>query len=83
MNGLDTKYLLSDQPLEISINNSNEAIVVNAGGYGYYRVAYSPELLTRLQGPELARLPVIERYSIVDDAWNAIVAGRLAAIDFV
>jgi len=39
VNGSDTKYLLSDQPLEISINNSNDAIVVNAGGYGYYRVA--------------------------------------------
>ena len=33
--------------------------------------------------PELAKLAVIERYSIVDDAWNAVVAGRLAAIDFV
>ena len=83
INGTDAKYLLSDQPLEISINNSNEAIVINAGGYGYYRVAYSPELLTRLQGPELAKLAVIERYSLVDDAWNAVVAGRLAAIDFV
>ena len=83
INGIETKYLLSDQALEIPVANDNATIVVNAGGFGSYRVAYSPELLTRLQGPELAKLAVIERYSLVDDAWNAVVAGRLAAIDFV
>lgn len=83
INGKETKYLLSDQELEISVANDNAAIVVNAGGYGYYRVAYSPELLLRLQGQELAQLATIERYSLVDDAWNAVVAGRLEAIDYI
>ena len=83
INGIETKYLLSDQALEIDIANDNAAIVVNAGGYGYYRVAYSPELLSRLQGRELAQLATIERYSLVDDAWNAVVAGRLQAIDYI
>ena len=83
INGIETKYLLSDQTLEIDIANDNAAIVLNAGGYGYYRVAYSPELLSRLQGRELAQLATIERYSLVDDAWNAVVAGRLQAIDYV
>jgi len=83
INGIETKYLLSDQALEIDIANDNAAIVVNAGGYGYYRVAYSPELSSRLQGRELAQLATIERYSLVDDAWNAVVAGRLQAIDYI
>ncbi|MEI7506160.1 MAG: M1 family metallopeptidase [Actinomycetes bacterium] len=83
INGIETKYLLSDQALEIPVVKDNAAIVVNAGGFGYYRVTYSPELLSRLRGSELAKLAVIERYSLVDDAWNAVVAGRLAAIDFV
>ena len=26
---------------------------------------------------------MIERYNLVDDAWNAVVAGRLEAIDFL
>ena len=83
INGTESKHLLSDQALEILVGNDNATIVVNAGGYGYYRVAYSPELLSRLQGQELAQLATIERYSLVDDAWNAVVAGRLQAIDYI
>lgn len=83
INETETKYLLSDQSLEIPLTDSRSAIVVNAGGYGYYRVAYSPELLARLQGEELLKLATIERYSLVDDAWNAVVAGRLEASAFI
>jgi len=83
INGTESKHLLSDQALEIPVGNDNATIVVNAGGYGYYRVAYSPDLLSRLQGSELAQLATIERYSLVDDAWNAVVAGRLQAIDYI
>lgn len=58
-------------------------IVVNAGGRGFYRVAYSPELLGRLTGAALGTLDTLERYNLVDDAWNAVVAGKLAAADFL
>lgn len=58
-------------------------IVVNAGGRGFYRVAYSPELLGRLTGAALATLDTLERYNLVDDAWNSVVAGKLGAADFL
>ena len=56
-------------------------MIVNAGGHGFYRVAYSDELRARISGAVLASLSTLERYNLVDDAWNDVVAGRLAAAD--
>jgi puromycin-sensitive aminopeptidase len=47
------------------------------------RVAYDDTLRARLVGDALAKLTVIERYNLVDDAWNAVIAGRLAASDYL
>ena len=58
-------------------------VVVNAGGHGFYRIAYSDELRSRISGEVLGSLDTLERYNLVDDAWSAVVAGRLAAIDFL
>ena len=58
-------------------------VVVNAGGHGFFRVAYSDELRSRMSGEVLGSLDTLERYNLVDDAWNAVVAGRLAATDFL
>ena len=63
--------------------DSNAAVVVNAGGHGFYRVAYSDELRARLTGAVLASLDSLERYNLVDDAWQEVVAGRLAAADYL
>jgi puromycin-sensitive aminopeptidase len=57
-------------------------VVVNAGGHGFYRVAYSPELRDRLLD-SLADLDTLERYLLVDDAWNAVVAGRADAVELL
>ncbi len=55
--------------------------VVNAGGHGFVRVGYSPELRERLLG-RLMDLSPIERYQLVDDAWASTVAGEMSAADF-
>jgi len=36
-----------------------------------------------LTGETLASLTVIDRYNLVDDAWNAVITGRLHAADFL
>ena len=46
------------------------------------RVAYDTTLRARLAG-ELHSLTIIDRYNLVDDAWNEVVAGRLGAADFL
>jgi puromycin-sensitive aminopeptidase len=49
---------------------------VNADANGFFRVDYDAALLDRLAGPALAALTTAERYSLVDDAWASVVAGR-------
>ena len=79
----ESKVLLSTPEMLVNLPHPNDPIVVNAEGHGFYRVAYSPELLRRLDATTIRGLSVIERYNLVDDAWNAVVAGRLEAIDFL
>ncbi len=59
------------------------AVVVNAGGHAFVRVAYDAELRGRLGRDTLGSLSVVERYALVDDAWNAVLAGRLSAMEFL
>jgi puromycin-sensitive aminopeptidase len=79
----DTKVLLDTPAARVPLPAANAPVVVNSGGHGFYRVAYSPALLARLDATTIQGLSVIERYNLVDDAWNAVVAGRLGAIDFL
>ncbi|MEY3091495.1 MAG: hypothetical protein RIU67_278 [Actinomycetota bacterium] len=75
--------LLTESSIDIDLADASAPIVVNAGGSGFYRVAYSAELLGRIDRAVLRSLTTIERYNLVDDAWNAVVAGRLAAADYL
>jgi puromycin-sensitive aminopeptidase len=75
--------LLDDEPIEIPLARAEDVVIVNSGGHGFYRVAYSPELLARVDRSVLARSSTVERYNLVDDAWSAVVAGRLSAVDFL
>ena len=78
-----TVALLTESTLDVELADTSVPIVVNAGGSGFYRVAYSAELLARIDRTVLRSLTTIERYNLVDDAWNAVVAGRLAAADYL
>ncbi|MGA1672408.1 MAG: M1 family metallopeptidase [Ilumatobacteraceae bacterium] len=57
------------------------AVVVNAGGHGFLRVAYDRALLDRLE--DIRALETLERYNLVDDAWNAVLADRLDVVDLL
>lgn len=77
-----TKVLLEDDSVRVPLVSPDAVVVVNADGPGFYRVAYSDALLARLSGEALAGLSTLERYNLVDDAWSAVVAGRLGAAEF-
>ena len=81
--GTETKVLLETDETRVPLLDAAGAVVVNAGGHGFFRVAYSAELLARLSGVQLRSMDIIERYNLVDDAWNAVVAGALSAPDFL
>jgi len=67
----------------ISLTDPDGPVVVNAGGHGFFRVAYDAALRSRLTPEIVAGLDTLERYNLVDDAWNEVVAGRLAAADYL
>ena len=83
VNGSTTKHLMTSEELRVPLSDPTAAVVVNAEGHGFYRVDYSPELLARLSHDVVAGMNTVERYNLVDDAWNAVVAGRLSAIDYL
>ncbi|MFN8020552.1 MAG: M1 family metallopeptidase [Acidimicrobiales bacterium] len=75
----EVKVLLEGDSMRVEVSDPDAPIVVNAGGHGFVRVAYDDALRSRLVGEALSGLDVVERYNLVDDAWNAMVAGRLGA----
>jgi puromycin-sensitive aminopeptidase len=81
--GSQQKVLIEGAELRVALTDSTGPVVVNAGGYGFVRVAYDAALRARLAGPTLASLSTIERYTLVDDAWSSVVAGRLSAAGFL
>ena len=85
-NGSSTSTVLldTDAPTQIPLAEPDAPVVVNAGGHGFYRVAYGPQLRDRLTDPAvLSTLAPLERYCLVDDAWSATVAGRIEPADLL
>jgi puromycin-sensitive aminopeptidase len=81
--GNESRLLLDQRELRVPLDSPELPVVVNAGGHGFYRVNYSPELLNRLTGATLAALSTLERYQLVDDSWSAVKAGRLEVREFL
>ena len=82
--GEASQRVLLDRPsTRVALPDATAPVVVNAGGSGFYRVSYSAGLRSRLTGEMLATLDTLERYGLVDDAWNEVVAGRLAGAAFL
>ena len=75
--------LLDQHDVRVPVADASAPVIVNAGGHGFFRVAYDDELRARLGAEVLGGLSTLERYNLVDDAWNEVVAGRLAAADFL
>ncbi len=79
----ELKVLLDGDEVRVHLPQPESPTVVNAGGHGFVRVAYDSMLLARLVGEAAASMSVVERYNLVDDAWNAVVAGRLGAAEMM
>jgi puromycin-sensitive aminopeptidase len=79
----ETKVLLEGDDIRIDIPDDAVPVIVNSHGVGYYRVEYSPDLIARLTGVDMTSLDTLERYNLVDDAWNAVVAGAMTTSMFL
>ena len=74
--------LTADAGGEGDPRGDGSGILVNVGGWGYYRVAYPPATLERL-ATDIATLEPLERVNLVSDAWAAALAGRTPLADIV
>jgi aminopeptidase N len=59
----------------VAAGRCDEALSLNAGGAGYYRVAYDPPTLA-LDTAAFAALPAADQIVLLDDQWALAAAGR-------
>jgi len=72
---LDGEHAVVDLP-----GDGDDPVVVNAGGHGFYRVAYADDLRARLlEG--FGSLTPLERYALVDDGLGLYLRGDLGTAD--
>ena len=79
----EVRYLLEQSSAEISLDSPIHWATANAGGSGFFRARYSPEMLDALSNTMFDSLTPIERYGLVDDTWSSVMAGRTSAYEFL
>jgi puromycin-sensitive aminopeptidase len=78
---VETRSLLSDaetMPLDLP---DGSLVVLNAGGQGFYRVAYPTAWRDRLL--DAGVLQPLERFALVDDLWACVLADQASATEFL
>jgi puromycin-sensitive aminopeptidase len=73
---IEERVLLAEREARLRMGAGAETVVANAGGHGFYRVRYAPDLLDALL-KRLDALAPIERFNLVNDAWALAVAGLM------
>jgi len=77
-----TRLLLDGSTASIPADPDAVAVVVNAGGTGYFRTVLSDQLLQQLLD-NVSMLDEIERFNLVSDTWASVLAGMAPASQFV
>lgn len=72
---LSRTEMLSGGELRVDVGGNPDWVVANAGGHGFYRVRYAPELLRRLTPHVQTELSAVERFNLLNDAWATTQAG--------
>jgi puromycin-sensitive aminopeptidase len=75
--------LLTDRELRVELADDVDWLVVNAGGHGFYRVRYSPDLMMALKQRLQENLSAVERFNLVNDSWATTTAGLTSLMDYL
>lgn len=78
----ELKLLFTNQDEEFADLAGASWIIANAGSNGFYRVRYSETLLSGIRDV-MSDLAPIERYSLADDQWSALLAGQSSAVEYM
>src|SRR5262249_35147476 len=83
-NGVATKkVIMKDRTMNVDLVDKIEWAIVNDGGHGFYRVRYSPQLLTKLTSNLHSTLAPIERFGLVSDTWASVIAGHTPLSEYL
>ncbi len=80
---VDQTVLLTDQRQRVDLADGAACVVVNAGGHGFYRVRYSPELMSAIETDLQKNLLPVERFHFVNDTWATTLAGLTPLTDYL
>jgi aminopeptidase N len=76
-----SNILLLDGSAEVAAGNCGDAVEVNFGDIGYYRVEYGPNSRAALL-KALAKLAPEDRVNFLADSWTLMLAGRTEASSY-
>ena len=77
------RVLLDAEPTPVELGDGRQAtVVVNAGGSGFYRVRYAPELHRALVS-RFHELDLLERFNLLGDSWAVVIAQLSGPEDFL
>lgn len=79
----EQRVLLEGESTTVPVDGPVDWVVVNSGGWGFYRVRYSEELLEALITAGLDRLAPLERIGLLGDTWAAVLAGAVPLGEWV
>jgi puromycin-sensitive aminopeptidase len=77
------RILIEADGAELELLGPDGVVVANADSASFVRIWYDDELRSRVVARAMDALSPIERYSLVDDAWAAVVAGTASAGSFL
>jgi puromycin-sensitive aminopeptidase len=78
------RLLVDAASATINFDGPVDWVVVNDGGWGFYRVRYEPGLLGRLVAAGIPGVcDALERLGLVVDSWAGVVAGLSGLADWV
>ncbi len=76
------RLLMSGQEATVVVGGAPEWVVLNEGGWGFYRVRYERDLLDRITA-DMDHLDALERFNLASDTWAAVTAGLSPVVDFL
>jgi puromycin-sensitive aminopeptidase len=78
-----SRVLLAEEETTVELPAPLDWVVVNDGAWGFYRVRYEAGLLRRLTAVMGQQLQPLERLTLLNDTWAAVVAGQSPLADYL
>jgi len=77
------RVLLTGNSTEIELSEPADWLLLNAGGHGFYRCAYTQEDLIALTKNLFVDLSAIERFGLLSDLWASTLNGSLSLKEYL